>query len=241
MSLKKRSKKAPSNVPKPTITFHDVARTIAGPNAPSWLAPFLEWLSQGSVYDRLFQKQLPTRTIIRNRLREIVKAAATLQSNLRDPNVVRFLKAVKPNWMAPNPGLALKDLSERAAVACALPRLSKGDGTVSRGRGKAMAPGALSPKDVCAAIIAELWKHFRRRYPGSRNLQAATAAENFWVASGGKWTTGIDPIETWRPHFVSVKLNESSAHLQTVRTKLQVDLRQAERSGRSPWFVGVSN
>lgn len=121
MSFTKRSKKVPRNDSKPTSIFHEVAREIAGPEAPEWLAPFLEWLSRGSVYDRMFQKQQPTRSTIRDRLREIIKAVATIPRSIKDPNDMLFLRAVKPNWMTSNPDSALKDLSERAAIASALP------------------------------------------------------------------------------------------------------------------------
>jgi hypothetical protein len=239
VSLKKRTRKPLRKVSKPVVTFQDVAQNFVGSNAPKWFAPFLDWLSQSILFDRIFQKHQPTRTVMRKRLRAVIEAVTIVRRSLGSPYDCPFLLLGTQNWAVSSLDSALKDLSERAAVAADLPCFSRSDGTIARGRGKTTVPGGLSPKELCALRTAEIWKFFHGRYPGSRNPSAAGAAEAYWVASGGNWTRGEDPIESWRPHFIAARSN--GVLLTQLRTLLNIDIRQAESSGRSSWFVGYQN
>jgi hypothetical protein len=53
----------------------------------------------------------------------------------------------------------------------------------------------------CALLIAEAWKFFRGDYPGSRNAEAARAAEEYWRLAGCERQSWGGKPNAWRPHF----------------------------------------
>jgi hypothetical protein len=107
-------------------------------------------------------------------------------------------------------------------------------GRTKAGKGRASPFGAFSAQTYCALLIAVAWKHFRGRYPGSRNRKAAQAAEAYWRATGTErrgW--GSDPLTAWRPHFEKAQASTAADHLRAeFRRHLEEHARDWERRSR---------
>jgi hypothetical protein len=183
----------------PRPAFTDVARIIAGSDAPPWLAPHLEWTAQGLRHDRAFDAARPTKVQMRQRLESAREAASVLLHALNSPYDRPLLEHEDLRPIPSDLRYRLEDLARRAEYAIALPTLSNDDGSTARGRNKATMPGSLSAKTLCAARIVETWIYFHQFCPGPRNKKAAAAADAFWRASGApRKSFGSDPVGSWR-------------------------------------------
>ena len=221
-------------------TFAEVAHLIAPNNTPIWLPAYLEWSSQGLRYDQLVEEIRQTKAKTKERLEAFQEASLLILRELGAP--VRDFLEIDPLGPIKNTSelnVGLMDLAKRAEFAAASPLISQADGTTKPGRNKAMAPGHFSAKTLCAARILDAFVHFRGSEPGPRNLEAADAAEAFWLASGGPSKSFGNPLTGWRHHFETVKINEKTLASARLRAVWRRDLRQAERKGGPSWYIGT--
>jgi hypothetical protein len=188
-------------------TFADVARLVAGADAPSWLpAHFQRWAS-GLEIDRFVEKKQPTRVEMKKRLVEVRNAALLLRDALNDPPIREFLE-IAPLGPIEHRGVfdhILADLAERAKHAMASSTLSTEMGKTKAGRTRAAPSDASSAKLFCAALIAETWAYFHHSDPAPRNQDAARAADAYWRAAGGETNSWTVPLNGWRPYFQQVQ------------------------------------
>jgi hypothetical protein len=209
-------------------TFADVARFIAGPDAPTWLVEHFARWSPSLMLDCSAEKMQPTRVAMKERLAEVRDAASRLQHALRHTPTREFLEIAPSGPIEYRVALEhmLQDLAGRAERAIASPALSTEDGKTRPGRGKAMPAPTFSPKLFCAALVAEAWTYLRRRSPGPRNPKVAAAANVLWRASGGEATDGgEEPLNSWRYYFEQVQ----APALGKVRKECRRHLEEAER------------
>lgn len=190
----------PSSV---TIDYEAVARLIT-PEPPRWLLEHLgRWSSSVWLQSAVMAFQ-PSRVQMRERLRSVETAVATLRKALGDRPSHGFLDAAGAEKIAYH-GVVdahLADLGARAKKALSSSELAKPDGKTKAGRGPALPSGAIYPASLCALIVVEAWKHFRGAYPGARNEKACEAAELLWSLGANRRSSwGTNRLTAWRRPF----------------------------------------
>ena len=208
-------------------TFADVARFIAGPDAPTWLVEHFARWSPSLMLDCSVEKEQPTKAETKKRLAKIRKAALLLRKELNDTPIREFLEIAASGPIEYHVAFEhmLQDLVGRAERAMTSPALSTEDGKTRPGRGKAMPAPTFSPKLFCAALAAEAWTYFRRRSPGPQNPKVAAAANALWRISGCEATgRGEEPLNGWRYYFNQVQ----APALGKVRKECRRQLEEAE-------------
>jgi hypothetical protein len=192
-------------------TFLDVARLIAGPNAPQWLAEHFERWASSLMLDCVVEGKQPTRVAMKKRLADVTDAVSTLRLALRHTPTREFLEIAPfgPIEYAVAFEHMLQDLARRAERAMTSSALSTEAGKTRPGRGKAMPPGASTSKLYCAALVAETWAYFNGCDPPPKNKTVAEAADAFWKAARVAHLShklrnepkgwGDEPVNGWRP------------------------------------------
>jgi hypothetical protein len=220
-------------------TFADVVHLIAPKETPAWLPAHLEWWAFGLRHDRLVDKYRPMKGETRQKLEAIREAALLLQRELKAPAIRNLLEDAKSIKKISIAMFDLRDLSERADIACSSPVLTALTGKTKRGRGKPKVPNLFVAKTLCAARIVELWLDFHGVEPGLGSLKAAAIAQAYWLASGGKSEGYGNPLNGWYDHFKIVRDNKDSASLIRLRLIWRRDLEQTRNRGRPPWYLGT--
>jgi hypothetical protein len=184
--------------------FEDIARTITGKDAPLWLVEsfvaFEPWIGD----DNCAAETLGNRAEARKRLKEIKDAASAILRAVDDSGFRSFLEGPSLGEIDFRLGLLLKDLICRVNKSDA--RLVSKGAKTKAGRGSAKPPDYLPPKTICAAMIAEAWSIVRGKEPGSRNQQAALAAQLLWI----KHPNGLRLKETNLPNIKVVPVDARS-------------------------------
>jgi hypothetical protein len=223
-------------------TFQDVAKLVAGTQTPPWLAEHLEWWAASLSAARMVDKHRPSKVAMKKKLEEVRLAALLLEKALNDAPTRKFLEIASSGRVRTALAYELGGLAKRAEYVAASPILSTAAGKTKSGRGKALMNDDLSAKSHCAAMITETWLFFRNSFPGPRNRQAARAADDYWLASGGRsdgW--GEDRLNGWRPHFERVRASTTIPAVASLRAIWRRDLLQSARMGRPPWFLPANN
>jgi hypothetical protein len=223
----------------PVPDFADIAKLIAPENMPFWLPAHLEWWSQGVRYDRIVDDLHPSTLQARERLGAIAAAATLIERELESPIIKALLLAANP-WSTLNVSRwEMKQLASVAETARASPLLTSADGKTKRGPGKPKVPDIFDARTLCAARIVEMWRFFRKEVPGIGNLEAAAAAQAYWLACGGKSDGYGDPLNGWYDYFKIVRENSGSPGLKQLIWFR--DLQQAKRRKGPPWYLGTYN
>jgi hypothetical protein len=219
--------------------FEPVAELLT-PKPPAWLAEQLYRWAPSVRLDQAVQMHQPSRADMRTNLAKINSAAELLSRELAKPAVREFLE---PRTMGPIQKFGylqrmLLDICDRAERASQSPALVNAEGQTKAGKGRAVPEGTSSPQVYCALVIAETWKFFKDNYPGSRNAEAARAAEEYWRLAGcERQSWGDKPLNAWRRHFEEAAsqnmdelrreyirhLNESAAHAAMLEPETQPD------------------
>jgi len=212
--------------------YVEIARLIAGDDAPPWLAKhFKRWA--GSLFlDRHIQTGQPTKSEMKKELQSVEEAAAQLSFSLSELKIREFLEAgsLGPIDYIGTLTRCLDDIADRAARAMNSDALSRPDGITRPGPGPALPPGVTSPQGYCALLIAEAWREFHGSYPALGSRNAGEAADLLWRAAGGDhkgW--GSDPINAWRHHFARAQESEAFGLRAEYRRVLQEAARHAQR------------
>jgi hypothetical protein len=262
-----------SNSSKNGDGFIEIARLIAGENAPRWLAKHLQRWSSSVMLDGMVHAKQLGKAEARTRLQKLSKAAESADRELHDsvvetslsaeeygplpdnagvdvvlndvrrradaassrldllgtglderlenlsdslkligqeyydPELSEFLKAeqrVGPLAPTVQLGAFLKEIRRQADAALLSPYLANEAKKTKAGRGRALPPGASSPRAFCAAVILEAWARFHNgEYPPPSSLDMAAAAEKYWLACGGetKGGWGNTRLTAWLPYF----------------------------------------
>ncbi|MDA8216949.1 MAG: hypothetical protein M0Z94_04950 [Dehalococcoidales bacterium] len=190
--------------PSTVLSHYEPAARLLTPDAPVWLAEMLlAWSPSVWLQARMHEFGLP-RAEMRERLRRLEHAVATIKGALGEASVRAFLDAADKEAIAYAGHLDayLRDMETRVARALRGPELVTPVGKTKAGKGPALPPGAIHPARLCALIIAEAWKYVHAAYPGTRNEKAAEAAEAYWKACGNTRNSwGGNPLTAWRRRF----------------------------------------
>jgi hypothetical protein len=149
--------------------FADVARLIAGGDAPPWLVETLKRWGPSVAVARGVDLLQPTRSEMKKRLQAVKDAAALIVNALNDSAMREFLDAGALGKIRYHGQIdhMLRDLVRRGEEGAAL--LAAADGKTKAGRNKALPPEYIPPKTFCAAIIAEAWSSIRGVEPTPKN------------------------------------------------------------------------
>jgi hypothetical protein len=240
LSSKSPSTKFDFNDPKFRPNFAQVAELIVRP-PPPWLPAFLEWQAQNLRADRIPESSRQTKAQTKKRLASLRDATRLILRELdsfpfRDFLEMEPLGLIRDTW-----GLtrALRDIEDRAVRSAALPLFTKKTGETRSGPVKALAPGHVSARVLCAARTAELWLFFHHVEPGPKGPRAQRVAQAYWLASGGPFKSSGNPLNGWADPFRKVKSKANAKALKLARATFRTSLSQTAASGRPPWYVGT--
>lgn len=169
---------------------------------PPWASTFLRNWAPELINGRKRWEKAQNRKFVLDQL-AIIESSAQRVVEAMESDVIKFLQL--PPFASFESELGAKmfvsSLVARARNAMESPNLSTAEDEGRRGAGKARPPTQPNPKELCAAIIAELWYSFHGSYPkAARN--ALRAATSYWCASGGtlnSWSG--QPERSWIPYF----------------------------------------
>jgi len=222
----------------PAPSFADVARKIAGDDAPALLVDTLKNWAPSLTIDRGVAFRQPGRSKMKKNLEGVADAVALIVSALNDGATREFLDAASPGEI-PSYGHIdhmLWDLHRRAQGGIA--SLSTADGKTKAGRNKAAPPSSFHPKTLCAAYILEAWTFIHGTEPAPKNQRAAAAADLFWNVSmefvsieptkaalerivAQEPKSWGEPLNGWRHHFKQAKEPALSNIRQEIRHQLK--------------------
>lgn len=211
--------------------FEEVARLIAGGDAPEWLLWYLVDWRNSLVIDIAVHEIQPTKAKMRPRLLDVERCAKRLVDALQNDPTREFLESAPLGPMLYYGALThlLTDLAGRAERAVNSPALANSTGKTKAGQGKALPPEAISPQDFCAALVAEAWSFIREKPPSPRNSKAGEAAEAYWKAIGGpplrRW--GNSKGNSWRSHFEKASGPAAAKIRADIRHDLQMSARHS--------------
>jgi hypothetical protein len=171
---------------------------------PAWLSTYLlQWAPEVIVQRDLTNANV-SRGYIMGKLASVEAAATQLADLLEDRAVLKFLQMPphRPFQSELGTRMLISEIQVRAHAAATSPVLLRGDGRENSGTGKATTSDEVSPKQLCAAIIAEAWFALHGSYPLAFK-SAAAAASAYWIATGGalERSSGSSPVGLWLEYF----------------------------------------
>ena len=126
----------------------------------------------------------------------------------------------------------LKEFGDPSTDECvrrALESLKTETGGTKYGAGRAITPGAITPKTYCALIVSEAWRSCHGETPRPKNVRARKAAELLWRAADGDGHFGQEePLARWRRHFQLANCAGQSHLRATIRRHLAVSQHFSE-------------
>ena len=195
--------------------FQPIALLLT-PNPPQWLKECLHLFCCAVWTDWVLVEEQPTRAQLLQTLVEVRGAVDLLMKILVRADLLAFLGSEDRLISLPRIMILqmnLKDICDRASIACQSPELVDKDGKARPGQGRAYAAKRLSTRTYCALVIAECWRRFDGNYPPPRNRKAAEAAEVLWQMAIGKKSGigGTDVLAAWRSHFRKAESPEADS------------------------------
>jgi Protein of unknown function (DUF2924) len=121
--MKRVTRSPPSKDVVSAPTFEDVARFVAGPDAPVWLVAHFKRWAKSLVVDRFLEEKQPTKVAMKRQLADVKDAALLLRRALSDTPTREFLEIV-PQDRIKYGGVIdhmLQDLATRAERAMGSP------------------------------------------------------------------------------------------------------------------------
>jgi hypothetical protein len=200
-------------------TYREVARLVAGENAPDWLAGHFASWTPTVFLDRAVSKVWPSRKGLLEQLNNVKIATAFLQQSINSPAMRSAL--CLQNVTVVRLCQMLTEIGQNAALAATSNELVDNQGKPRPGR------PSQDARLLCAALIAETWAYFHhRKEPAARNKDLAIAAAKLWAATGDEtagW--GNDPLNRWRPWFEKA----SEPKMSPFRAECRRHLMEASR------------
>ncbi len=212
-------------------SFDVAARLIAGTDGDAewlasgvrnWIWPQERWPSSlrksGSelgMFAALANMQWLRVDLVKKLSDEVPQAVNTLSELLANWPLMKFLDGERlgPGF-GPHEQVILAqllfELRRRCAEVTRFPELLS-DGKPNPGRSRALAPGQVDAKAVCASTVVVAWKFIHGKPPGPRTGQAAQAAEHLFALGAApagrfdlvRWraTDAEDPLKFWSRYF----------------------------------------
>jgi hypothetical protein len=221
----------------PLPNFADVAKLIVPNGGPIWLPAHLEWWAQGVRHERMVDELRPSTLESRDRLADVVAAAKLIERELSSPAIRSLLSIANSSSRISVSSWNMRELASRAETASLSTLLTSADGKTKRGRSKPKIPDLFDARTLCASRILEMWRFFRKNVPALGDLEAAAAAQAYWLACGGQSNGWGNPLNGWFDYFKAVQESSGSPGLKQLIWWR--DLLQAERRGGPPWFLGT--
>ena len=220
----------------------EIARLLAGAEAPAWLANVVLTLVHMVIQRRWVDAELLTREELHGKLCRLRDATTLILDELCSPSIRDFLRWAPFHTSIPDTSLgeALRTMRDRIDVALHNEALVVAPGRVNKGPGPARAPMRPTPETFVTVVVAEMWAYFPLGPLAPHGKKIAEIAEKLWVLAGGApHSKGDEPLAAWGPRFVKV-LNRSSGPqaeevLEIIRAKTRECLETEGRSLRLPW------
>jgi hypothetical protein len=198
-----------------------IAAEYCAPSPPSFIADVLSQFS----FDVYSQDSIDKISLTRKEASLLIAERGTTAVNfvdaLRNPSF-RDLLATNSDMGSE---VFLDDfagaLSKYAAFsrqALNSPQLVGANGTIRAGRGRALLPGMMPAKYVCAAVIAEVIAvlgKLGRLAPSKRDMWAS--ANELWTSWIPSKSWGDDPLTAWKRYFETA----GDARLQPIRKEVR--------------------
>jgi hypothetical protein len=219
----------------------EIARLLAGAEAPAWLTDVVLTLAHMVIQRRWVDAELLTREELHDKLCNLREAAALIVGELYTPSIRDFLRWAPFHASFSDNDLkeALQTMRDRIDVALLSEALVVAPGKVNKGPGPTRAPMRPPAQIFVAVVVAEMWGHFPLGPLAPHGRKIAEIAEKLWVLAGGTpHSQGDEPLAVWGPRFVKV-LNRSSDSqveevLEIIRGKMRECLATEGRSLRLP-------
>jgi hypothetical protein len=179
-----------------------IAKRLAGGPSPAWLEHGLERVVREMLAPAIQVDQNATRrSDLAREVEAVIKASSALSSRLCDRSEAGLLIA------GGGPGSAMEDDNELLTLLLGLS--VRAENTLSQlkkaGRGKL--PGANTPEEICAMIVAVGWHMARGTFPTPSAVEPCEIAEMLWKRAVGPSSTynyADSSIKRWRPHLRKV-------------------------------------
>lgn len=219
----------------------EIARLLAGAEAPAWLTDVLLTLVHMVIQRRWVDAELLTREDLHDKLCRLRDAATLIIAELYSPSVRDFLRWASFHASFSDNDLkeALQTMSDRIDVALRSEALVVAPGRMNKGPGPARAPMRPPPQIFVTVLVAEMWEHFPLGPLAPHGRKIAEIAEKLWVLAGGApHSDGDESLAVWGPRFVKVRNRSSDPHveevLEIIRGKMRECLVTEGRSLRLP-------
>ena len=219
----------------------EIARLVAGPEAPAWLTDVVLTLVHMVIQRRWVDAELLTREELHDKLCKLRDAAALIAGELYSPSIRDFLRwgSFHASFSDSDLKQALQTMRDRIDVALRSEALVVVPGRVNKGPGPARDPMRPPPQIFVTVVVAEMWGHFPLGPLVPHGRKIAEIAEKLWVLAGGApHSKGDEPLALWGPRFVKVLNRSSDAQveevLEIIRGKMRECLATEGRSLRLP-------
>jgi hypothetical protein len=171
---------------------------------PDWVAVFLmEWAPE-VIVRRDESNADASRELVIRQLSEVKSLSLQLSDLLSDATVIKFLQMPpqRPFDSQLRTRMFVSEIAARAHGAVTSGSLVRGAGKENSGAGKAVASDEVSPEQLCAIIISEVWHALHGAYQTS-GTNAAEAATAYWSATGGtsERSFGSSSVGKWASYF----------------------------------------
>jgi hypothetical protein len=190
---------------KPSDYAEAAALVNNGRHAPVWIPTFLMHWAPELINGRAKWERAEKRKLVLDQL-AIIEAAAQQLTDAMDPEIIKYLQLPPHPRFESELGtrIFVASLAARARNAIDSPNLSTGEGDSRAGAGRAIPAHDPNPRELCAAIIGELWNFLNGSYPKA-SKRALKAATSYWIASGGNLNSWSgNPDRSWTPYFKGI-------------------------------------
>jgi hypothetical protein len=140
----------------------EIARLLAGAEAPAWLTDVILTLVHMVIQRRWVDAELLTREELHDKLCKLRDAAALIAAELYSPSIRDFLRwrSFHASFSDSDLKQALETMRDRIDVALRSEALVVAPGRVNKGPGPARAPMRPPPEVFVTVVVAEMWGHF---------------------------------------------------------------------------------
>jgi hypothetical protein len=215
----------------------NIARLLAGAQAPAWLTDVILTLVHMVIQRHWVDAELLTREDLHDQLCNLRQAAALIAAELYSPSIRDFVRWAPFHASFSDNDLkeALQAMRDRIDVALRSKALVVVPGRVNKGPGPARAPMRLPPQIFVTVVVGEMWRHFPLGPLAPHGRKIAEIAVKLWVLAGGApHRSGDEPLAVWGPRFAKVLNRSSDLHVEEVLEIVRGNMREClATEGRS--------